>query len=111
MADGTGLESALGFIAISVFLGALGLAAFVFFSLRNRSPRSNDQSKSKETKDSLDQKSQNGKKSQTKGSKKKGSNVVKSHKTQFAILKGHTDQVLDLNFSTNGKCLASCSQG
>lgn len=111
MADGTGLENALGFIAISVFLGALGLAAFVFFSLRNRSPRNNDQSKSKETKDTLEQKIQNGKKSYTKGSKKKSSSVVTSHKTQLAILKGHTDQVLDLDFSTNGKYLASCSQG
>ncbi|XP_031553356.1 transducin beta-like protein 2 isoform X2 [Actinia tenebrosa] len=110
MADGTGLESAFGFIAISLFLGALGLAAFVFFSLRNKPSRSSDQSKSKETKDSLDQKTQNGRKSQTKGSKKKASSVVKSHKTQFAILKGHTDQVLDLDFSTNGKHLASCSQ-
>jgi WD40 repeat protein len=112
MADGTGLESALGFIAISVFLGALGLATFVFFSLRNRSPRNGDQSKSKETKDSLDQKAQNGKKLLTKGSsKKKNSNNIKSHKTHFAILKGHTDQVYDLDFSMNGKHLASCSQG
>ncbi|KAK3739311.1 hypothetical protein QZH41_017882 [Actinostola sp. cb2023] len=108
MADGGGFESALGFIAVSVFLGALGLAAFVFISLKSRSQKESEQVKSKETRESADQKAQNGLRKHNKTSKKK--TVVQSHKAHFAVLKGHTDRVLDLDFSLNGKYLASVSQ-
>lgn len=108
MADGAGFESALGIIAVSVFLGALGLAAFVFFSLKSSSKKSSEEEKPKEVKESANQ---NGHKKHSKSSKKKTINVVQNHKRQFALLKGHTDQVFDLDFSQNGKYLASVAQG
>lgn len=44
----------------------------------------------------------------TKG--KRGNAPVKNHRRQFAILKGHTGDVFDLEFSLNGKYMASTSQ-
>jgi len=114
MADEVGVESALGIIAVSVFLGAVGLAAFVFFTLKKSSQKSSEQEKPKESKESAVQKEQNGHKRQqpAKTSKKKSSNTLLSnHKRQYAILKGHTDKVFDLDFSQNGKYLASVAQG
>ncbi|XP_020894686.1 transducin beta-like protein 2 isoform X2 [Exaiptasia diaphana] len=112
MADTVGLESALGIIAVSVFLGALGLAAFVFFSLRKNSQNSSEEEKSKELSDSVNHKDKNGQKKikPRTSSKKKTSNVVQNHRRQFSLLKGHTDHVFDLDFSQNGKYLASAAQ-
>ena len=42
---------------------------------------------------------------------KRGNAPVKNHRRQFAILKGHTGDVFDLEFSLNGKYMASTSQG
>lgn len=113
MAEGLGVENFLGIIAVSVFLGALGLAAFVFFTLKNRSKKSSEEEKPKEGRENAVQKEQNGHKKQLpKTSKKKSSNsALHYHKRQYAILKGHTEKVFDLDFSQNGKYLASVSQG
>lgn len=45
------------------------------------------------------------------GKGKKGVLQLKSHRRQYAVLKGHTEHIFDLEFSLNGKYLASTSQG
>ncbi|KAK2549753.1 Transducin beta-like protein 2 [Acropora cervicornis] len=47
---------------------------------------------------------------QVKGKKKAGTLPAKTHNRQFAVLKGHTGHVCDLEYSLNGKYLASTSQ-
>ncbi|XP_073258368.1 transducin beta-like protein 2 isoform X3 [Porites lutea] len=44
------------------------------------------------------------------GKGKKGVLQLKSHRRQYAVLKGHTEHIFDLEFSLNGKFLASTSQ-
>ncbi|XP_032242347.2 transducin beta-like protein 2 isoform X2 [Nematostella vectensis] len=109
MADSAGFESAIGVIAISACLGAVILAIFVFVSLRNNSQDENSASDSKEKREKSKEKPQNGTKS-AKGKKRNQSQGVMNHRRQFAALKGHTSEVLDLDFSLNGKLLASTSQ-
>lgn len=45
------------------------------------------------------------------GKSRRVTGPVQTHPRQIAILKGHTSDVCDLDFSVNGKYMASASQG
>ena len=121
MADVAAEETTnLGAVVAAVSFGTVVLLLFILSRLKSRDKGSDETSAEREQKPSetkLDkQNGVNGTTKKTKGGKKRlgsasGSGQVQSNRRQFAVLKGHTSDVYDLDFSLNGKCLASVSQG
>lgn len=101
----------LGTIIVTSVIAAVILAFILYIGFKSKQ---NNEESSETVKNELEEKPvRNGeekyKAKQTKG--KRGPVAVKSHHRQFAVLKGHTGHVFDLEFSLNGKYLASTSQG
>ena len=123
MADVAAEETTnLGAVVAAVSFGTVVLLLFILSRLKSRDKASDETSAEREQKPSetkLDkQNGVNGTTKKTKGGKKRlgsasgsGPGQVQSNRRQFAVLKGHTSDVYDLDFSLNGKCLASVSQG
>lgn len=100
-----------GTISLTSLIAGVILAVILYIGLKRKKEESSDAYKS-----DLDEKpSRRGQKKdilkQVKGKKKTGTLPVKTHHRQFAVLKGHTGRVCDLEYSLNGKYLASTSQG
>ena len=101
-------------------LGALGIAFVIHFLVFCGSKKPEKQQPDKEISEVSSgnedisvkgQASKNSKRSQAVKGKSKGIKGGEKHPLQAADLKGHTGAVLDLDFSQDGKYLASCSTG
>lgn len=107
-----GVEVAtLGTIIATSLIAAAVLVVILFIDFKSKQ-RKDDSSET--VKSELEEKQafsgeRKDKAKTTKG--KRGNAPVKNHRRQFAILKGHTGDVFDLEFSLNGKYMASTSQG
>lgn len=102
----------LGTITVTSLIAAIVLAVILYIGFKSK-PKKEDSSGT--VKSELEEKPMhNGeKRDKAKPTKtgKRGTVAVKNHHRQYAILKGHTGHVFDLEFSLNGKYLASTSQG
>ena len=102
----------LGTITVTCIIAAIVLAVIFYIGFKSKQQQK-EISETLETK--LDERPvENGQKrdkGKQSGKAKRGAVTLKSHHRQFAILKGHTGHVFDLEFSLNGKYLASTSQG
>ena len=101
----------LGTISVTSVIAAVILAVILYigFKSKNEKEKRSDTAKSKLEEKPVGNEEKRDKAKQTKG--KRGTAPVKNHHRQFAILKGHTGYLSDLEFSLNGKYLASTSQG
>lgn len=100
-----------GTISLTSLIAGVILAVILYIGLKSKKEENSDSNRS-----DLDEKpSSIGQKKailkQVKGKKKAGTLPAKTHHRQFAVLKGHTGHVCDLEYSLNGKYLASTSQG
>ena len=100
-----------GMISLTSLIAGVILAVILYIGLKSKKEETSDSNRS-----DLDEKpSIIGEKKdilkQVKGKKKAGTLAAKTHHRQFAVLKGHTGHVCDLEYSLNGKYLASTSQG
>lgn len=101
-----------GTITVTSVIAAVILVVILFIGLKSKKKK--DDSSETATTDLEEKESINGeRKDKAKHSfkGKRGNAPVKTHRRQFAILKGHTGDVYDLEFSLNGKYMASTSQG
>ncbi|XP_022783893.1 transducin beta-like protein 2 [Stylophora pistillata] len=99
----------LGTIVLSLVIAAVVLLVILYISFKSKQQKDDS---SENLKPELEEKQPiNGeRKDKTKHPKgKKGNLQLKPHPRQFAILKGHTGDVFDLEFSLNGKYMASAS--
>lgn len=99
-----------GMISLTSLIAGVILAVILYIGLKSKKEENSDSNRS-----DLDEKpSIIGEKKdilkQVKGKKKAGNLPAKTHHRQFAVLKGHTGHVCDLEYSLNGKYLASTSQ-
>lgn len=103
--------AALGTITATSVIAAVILVVILFIGFKSKQ-RKDDSSKTDKTELEEKQAINGERKDKAKSGKGKRANApVKNHRRQFAILKGHTGDVLDLEFSLNGKYMASTSQG
>lgn len=103
--------STLSTIALSSVIAAVVLLVILYIGFKSKQPKDDS---SEKIKPELEEKHPiNGEsKDKTKHPKgKRGNPQLKNHPRQFAILKGHTGDVFDLEFSLNGKYMASTSLG
>ena len=102
----------LGTIIVTSLIAAAVLVVILFIGFKSKK-RKDDSSETAKTE--LEEKQaisgERKDKAKTTGKGKRGNAPVKNHRRQFAILKGHTGDVFDLEFSLNGKYMASTSQG
>ena len=107
-----GVEVAtLGTFIITSLIAAAVLVVILFIGFKSRQ-RKDDSSETAKTELEEKQAISGERKDKAKTTKgKRGNAPVKNHRRQFAILKGHTGDVFDLEFSLNGKYMASTSQG
>lgn len=101
----------IGTITLTSVIAAVILVVILFIGFKSKQRKdgsSNTDKTELEEKEAI-----NGeRKDKAKAGKAKRANApVKTHRRQFAVLKGHTGDVLDLEFSLNGKYMASTSQG
>lgn len=107
-----GVEVAtLGTIAVTSVIAAIILVVILFIGFKSKQQK-DDSSETDKTELEEKQAINGERKDKAKSGKGKRANApVKNHHRQFASLKGHTGDVLDLEFSLNGKYMASTSQG
>lgn len=100
-----------GTIAVTSVIAAVILAVILYIGYKSKKEKgdSSDTAKSEPEEKPVRNGEKRDKVKQTKG--KRGTAAVKNNHRQLAILKGHTGYVFDLEFSLNGKYLASTSQG
>ena len=111
------------FAIVFILIGVIVYVVFIKKNYENKCSKSTDKNKNSNTyvetnESKLKNKNQQneGKKLSAELTKKNPTNLsVKeiniSHPLLIASLKGHTSTVLDIDFSNNGKYLASCSEG
>ena len=105
------LLDSLPSISITCAIGAIIFAIFFLFERRNRE-KLNQNVNEEEKNDNEDTKKDQPRNESKKGSKGKSKKEpAATHKRQYCILKGHTDVITDLDFSDNGKYLATSSTG
>ncbi|KAL9981141.1 hypothetical protein ACROYT_G009805 [Oculina patagonica] len=106
-----GVEVAtLGTIAVTSVIAAIILVVILFIGFKSKQQK-DDSSETDKTELEEKQAINGERKDKAKSGKGKRANApVKNHHRQFASLKGHTGDVLDLEFSLNGKYMASTSQ-
>lgn len=101
----------LGTIIVTSLIAGAVLVVILFIGFKSKQKKSDN---SETAKSELEEKQAiiRERKEKTKPTKgKRGNAPLKTHRRQFAILKGHTGDVFDLEFSSNGKYMASTSQG
>ena len=103
--------AAFGTVVVTSVLAAVILLVILFFGFKKKQERNghSEASESEREEKPVNSKEKREKIKQTRGKRRIAQ--VKSHRRQCAVLKGHTEDVLDLEFSINGKYLASTSQG
>ena len=105
------LVATLGTVIVTSLIAAAVLAVILFIGFKSKQ-RKDDSSETAKTELEEKQAISGERKDKVKTFKgKRGNGPVKTHRRQFAVLKGHTGDVFDLEFSLNGKYMASTSQG
>lgn len=103
--------AALGTITLTSVIAAVVFLVILYIGFKSKQKK-DDSSENTETELEEKQPINGERKDKAKhGKGKRGTAPVKNHRRQFAILKGHTGDVFDLEFSLNGKYMASTSQG
>ena len=109
--DGVGFLQFVIIVVVSVVFGGV-LIIVVFFVGKKQdktdisiNEKVNDEKKSKEKPVKVDDNHV------TTKSSKRSPNVAKDHPKQLCVLRGHTSDVLYIEFTTNGKILGSTSTG
>ena len=102
--------STFGTISITSVVAAVIVAVILYIGFKSKREKEevSDANKS-EIKDKPRNEKKREKLKQTKG--RRCTVPDKAHHRQFAVLKGHASHVFDVEFSLNGKYLASTSQG
>jgi len=105
------LTSIFSVLILSLVFGSLGVAVFLVFRQRSSSSESIADSQDRnDAQETSTVKQQKPTVTETKKKPVKESVTPSSHRLLLANLKGHTGTVYDLDFSSNGKFLASCAE-
>ncbi|XP_029468898.1 transducin beta-like protein 2 [Rhinatrema bivittatum] len=110
------MEAAVLLVVVSVLLGAVGLLLFVLVGRRqpagpSSEPAAGDQGDGQKVngQTAADKFSGTKKQKQQRGRKEKAQQHTFTHQLLASALKGHSGNITCLDFSSNGKYLASCS--
>ena len=104
--------ASLATIAVTCVIAAVLLAVVFYIGFKSqRQSEQNTEINQGELELKPEENGQRKDKTKQSGKGKKGVLQLKSHRRQDAVLKGHTEHIFDLEFSLNGKYLASTSQG
>lgn len=105
-------------VILAVIVGAIGTVIYLIFLKPCTDVKEEDSDKRESNKDltkkhdeGMSKKRPNSTSSSSKKKVAKESNSVTTHGLLLTSLKGHTGTVTCIDFSSNGKYLASCSEG
>lgn len=102
-------------VAVSVIFGGILIAVVLYVgeNKNGKAEREVSGDKKKDETERNDEKADESEKSSKTGGKNSKRAVLstKEHPKQFCVLKGHTSDVLHIEFSSNGKILGSTSTG